>query len=119
MVAADSEHIELAIASLSTQAGDPEEIGVWISETKAQRLKAESDLRQAPPKATMTRQQTQALIEGCADISAGLRDAEPGDMAVAYRKLGLRVTYHPEKQLVSAAARPQPRDVGNWLVSKG
>jgi site-specific DNA recombinase len=53
------------------------------------------------------------------DIAANLRDADPGDMAAAYRKLGLRLTYHPERQLVTAAACPQPRDVGNWLVSEG
>jgi site-specific DNA recombinase len=99
--------------------GDPEEIGRWIAEAKAQRLKAEADLRQATSTATPTRQQVQELIEECADIAADLRDADPGDMAAAYRKLGLRLTYHPERQLVSAAACPQPRDIGNWLVSEG
>ena len=99
--------------------GDPEEIGKWITDAKAQRLRAEAELRQATSKATMTRQQIQALIEECADIAADLRDAEPGDTAGAYRKLGLRVTCHPERQLVSAAACPQPRDIGNWLVSEG
>jgi hypothetical protein len=46
--------------------GDPEEIGKWIADAKAQRLKAETELRQATTKTTMTRQQVQELIEECA-----------------------------------------------------
>jgi site-specific DNA recombinase len=53
------------------------------------------------------------------DIAAALHRAEPGDTASAYRQLGLRLTYHPEQQLVSAAACPKPRDIGNWFVSEG
>ena len=99
--------------------GDPEEIGKWIADTKAQRLQAESDLRQATTTATLSRQQIQDLIEECADIAKDLRDADPSDMAQAYRKLGLRLTYHPGRQLVSAAACPQPGTIGKWSVSEG
>jgi len=98
--------------------GDPEEIGKLITDAKAQRLQAETDLRQATSKTTMTRQQIQDLIEECADIAADLRDAEPGDMARTYRKLGLKLTYHPERQLVRAAACPQPGNIGKWSVSE-
>jgi site-specific DNA recombinase len=99
--------------------GDPEEIGKWITDAKAQRLQAEAELRQATSKTTMTRQQIQALIEQCADIAAGLQNAEPGDMAQTYRKLGLKLTYHPERQLVRAAACPRPGNIGKWSVSEG
>jgi site-specific DNA recombinase len=95
--------------------GDPEEIGKWISEAKAQRLQAEAERRQA----TMTRQQVQDLIEECADIAADLRDGDPADMASAYRKVGLRLTYHPARNLVHAAACPQPGNIGKWSVSEG
>jgi hypothetical protein len=44
------------------------------------------------------------LIEECADIAADLRAADPEDLARAYQKPGLRLTYHPERQLVHAAA---------------
>jgi hypothetical protein len=43
---------------------------------------------------------------------------EPADIATTYRKLGLRLTYHPEKQLIRAAARPRPTNIGNWSVSE-
>jgi len=86
---------------------------------KTRRLRVEAERRQATSKTTLTRQQVQELIEECADISADLRDADPGDMASVYGKLGLRLTYHPERRLVSAAASPQPRDIGKWFVSEG
>jgi site-specific DNA recombinase len=99
--------------------GDPEEIGKWIAEAKAQRLKAEAELRQATSKATLTRQQVQDLIKECADIAADMRDADPADMATACQKLGLRLTYQPERQLVSAVACPKPATIGKWFVSEG
>ena len=99
--------------------GDPEEIGKWIAEAKAQRLKAETERRQATSKTTLTREQVTDLIEQCTDIAADLCHADPGEMASTYQKLGLRLTYHPERQLVSAAACPKPRDIGKWFVSEG
>jgi hypothetical protein len=90
-----------------------------ITEAKAQRLRAEIERRQATSKTTLTRQQVQDLIEQCADIAADLQDADPADMASTYRKLGLRLTYHPERQLVSAATCPQPGNIGKWFVSEG
>jgi site-specific DNA recombinase len=98
--------------------GDPQEIGKWITETTTQRLKAQADLRQATNTTTLTRQQIQALIEDCADIATDLHHTQPADIATTYRKLGLRVTYHPEKQLIRAAARPRPTNIGNWSVSE-
>ncbi len=98
--------------------GDPEEIAKWITETTTQRIKAEADLRQATSKTTLTRQQIQTLIEDCADIATDLHHTEPADIAVTYRKLGLRLTYHPEKQLIRAAACPKPTNIGKWSVSE-
>jgi hypothetical protein len=99
--------------------GDPEEIGKWIADAKAQRLQAEADLRRATTKPSLTRQQIQTFIKECADIATQLRDADPNDMAQAYRKLGLRLTYHPGRNLVHAAACPPPATVGKWFVSEG
>jgi len=67
----------------------------------------------------MTRQQIQELIEDCADIAADLRHGDPDDMANAYRKLGPRLTYHPARNLVQAAATPQAGNIGKWFVSEG
>ena len=100
--------------------GDPEEIGKWIAEAKTQRLAAEAQLRQvASSTAALSRQQVHALIEECADISKDLREADPTEMAGAYRKLGLRLTYHPARNLVHATACPRPANIGKWSVSEG
>jgi hypothetical protein len=98
--------------------GDPGEIGTWIAEAKAQRVQAESDRRQATSTATMTRQQIHDLIEECAHNTAALGNADPADMASAYRELGLRLTYHPARNLVQAAACPPAGNIGKWSVSE-
>ena len=100
--------------------GDPEEIGKWTAQAKTQRLAAEAELRQATAgTATLTRHQVQALIEECADLARDLCDAEPAEVARAYQKLGLRLTYHPGRNLAQATASPKPANIGKWLVSEG
>ena len=39
--------------------------------------------------------------------------------AEAYRQLGLRLTYYPDKKVVRAAAAPQLDNIGKWVVSEG
>jgi site-specific DNA recombinase len=99
--------------------GDPAEIGAWITKAKAQRLSAEAQLRHVTTKSRLTRQEITDLITEVGDIAATLRAAEPGTTADAYKKLGLRLTYHPDRQVVCAAAKPQPDNIGKWLVSEG
>ena len=53
--------------------GDPEEIGTWISQAKAQRLQAETDLRNATASSRLTRHQIEDLITGIEDTAAMLR----------------------------------------------
>ena len=79
----------------------------------------EADLRQATSHTTLTRQQIQALIEECADIATDLHHAEPAGIAATYHKLGLRLTYHPDKHLIRAAACPTPTNIGKRSVSEG
>jgi hypothetical protein len=67
----------------------------------------------------MTRQQIADLISEVSDLAATLRGAESETAAEACRQLGLRLTYHPDKQTVRAAAAPQPGNIGKWLVSEG
>ena len=67
----------------------------------------------------MTRQQIADLISQVSDLAATLRGAESETAAEAYRQLGLRLTYYPDKQIVRAAAAPQPDNIGKWLVSEG
>jgi hypothetical protein len=57
--------------------GDPAEIGAWITEAKSQRLRAETELRQASTKVRATRDQIEALVSRLPDIAATLHDADP------------------------------------------
>jgi site-specific DNA recombinase len=99
--------------------GDIEEIATWITGAKAQRTQAEAELRQATTTPTLSREQIRAVIEECADIAADLRDSDPAGRAKTYRRLGLKLTYHPERQTVTATASPKPANIGKWFVSEG
>ena len=101
--------------------GDSEEIGRWTAEAKAQRVAAEAQLHQATTGTgpALTRQQIRAVTEECADIARGLSQADPADLANAYSKLGLRLTYHPGRNLVRATASPRAANIGKWFVSEG
>ena len=72
-----------------------------MAETKAQRVAAEAQLREATTGTghALSRQQVQAVIVECADIARRLREAEPADLATAYGRLGLRLTDHPRTWL--------------------
>ena len=98
--------------------GDLEETSTWISDAKVQRLAAEAELRRATTRSRMTRQQVADLISAVSDLAATLRGADSETAAEAYRQLGLRLTYYPDKQIVRAAAAPQPDNIGKWLVSE-
>jgi hypothetical protein len=83
------------------------------------RLVAEDAEEDRAAGTALTRQQIQTVIEECADIATQLRDADPADLATAYSKLGLRLTYHPGRNLVQATATPGAANIGKWFVSEG
>ncbi|HEX6934148.1 MAG TPA: hypothetical protein VF162_18545 [Streptosporangiaceae bacterium] len=105
----------------STPEATPKKFGKWIVEAKAQRLGAEAELRRATASGgtAPTRSQVQALIQECADIARGLTDADLADMADAYSKLGLRLTYHQGEEPRARDGKPRPANNGKWLVSEG
>lgn len=50
----------------------------------------------------MTEADIKAIVDKLADIAGVLQDADPDDKAEVFRQLGLRLTYHPGRQLVEA-----------------
>jgi hypothetical protein len=98
--------------------GDPAEIGAWISQARAQRVQAEAELRQASTKARSTTDEIEALIASLTDIAATLGDGDPAHMADAYDKIGLRLIYHPDPQVLHAIAQPDMGNIGKWSVSE-
>ncbi|GGO14304.1 hypothetical protein [Micromonospora parathelypteridis] len=84
---------------------DPALVTGWITQTQAERTRAEADLQttqQTEPR-RMSRSQIADLVRALGDIVAELRDADPDDKAEVYRQLGLRLTYQTETQTVRAA----------------
>ncbi|MEV4656439.1 recombinase family protein [Micromonospora sp. NPDC049301] len=84
---------------------DPALVTGWITQTQAERTRAEADLQttqQTEPR-RMSRSQIADLVRALGDIATVLRDADPDDKAEVYRQLGLRLTYQTETQTVRAA----------------
>lgn len=50
----------------------------------------------------MTEQEIRSIVGKFADIARVLQDADPDDKAEIFRQLGLKLTYHPRRQLVKA-----------------
>jgi hypothetical protein len=98
--------------------GDLTEIGAWIKEAKAQQAQAEAELRQATTKTRITRDQIEALIASLTEIAETLDDANPACTADAYDKIGLRLTYHPDPQILHAIDQPNMGNIGKWSVSE-
>jgi hypothetical protein len=113
---------KLARYRAALEAGaDPLLVTGWIAQVRADRDRAEAELcggaRPSRP-GRMSRDEIAALVESLGDIVTALTAADPADKAEVYKQLGLRLTYHPESQTVSAQAtlggspwgiRPCPR----------
>jgi site-specific DNA recombinase len=54
----------------------------------------------------MTKSQIKDLVNQLGDIVATLNNGDPTDRAGAYAQLGLRLTYQPERRVVTAEAQP-------------
>ncbi|WP_342775889.1 hypothetical protein [Micromonospora pisi] len=81
---------------------DPTVVTAWITQTQAERTRAEADLHaqtHTTPK-RMSRTEITSLVQALGDIVTVLRDADPADKAEVYRQLGLRLTYYPETETV-------------------
>ena len=86
---------------------DPVLITSWIAETQARRAVAEARLRKPTGRRRMTRDEITSLVTALEDAMQVLRDADPADKAEVYSRLGLTLTYHPQKRLVAAKFCPE------------
>ncbi|RBM08076.1 recombinase family protein [Streptomyces sp. PT12] len=119
---AECDH-KLARHRAALEAGaDPSLVASWSREVQAERLTAETRLKQLKgptgPAQRMSRQEIRDLVDALGGLLNILRQADPADKAEVYRHLGLRLTYDHEKQEVLAESRPAPR-VGVLFVSEG
>jgi site-specific DNA recombinase len=89
---------------------DPATVAGWIVETGAQ--KASYALVMRRPGTTrhrVTEAEIKAIVDKLADIARVLADADPDDKAEIFRKLGLKLTYQPSRQVAEAEIRNPDR----------
>jgi site-specific DNA recombinase len=59
----------------------------------------------------MSEAEIKAVADKLADVARVLRAADPDDKAEIFRQLGLRLTYHPGRQLVQAQI-----EIPHWQI---
>jgi site-specific DNA recombinase len=80
----------------------PATVATWIAETEAEKASYELGVRKAAPGRRMSEEEITAIVDKFAELAQVLRDADPNDKAEIFRQLGLKLTYHPGRQLVKA-----------------
>jgi hypothetical protein len=89
--------------------GDPVAIAEWTNEVKAQKIKAQAQLRTAPRRhAPPSRADIKALITGLGDLTKPISGATLQEKAAVYHALGIQGTYHPAKRRVRVEANLDP-----------
>jgi DNA invertase Pin-like site-specific DNA recombinase len=88
-------------AALDARA-NPVTVAGWIAETEAEKAGYALLTRKPEARSRMTEQEIKDIVEKLANIGRVLTDADPDDKAEIFRKLGLRLTYHPGSLLVKA-----------------
>jgi len=88
------------------EGGSAATIGKWIAETEAERAKDELSMQRAAGNRRMSEAEIEAIVERLGDIAEVLGNADPSDKAEIFRRLGLRLTYHPGRRLVAATVEP-------------
>lgn len=76
-----------------------------MSEVQAERLKAESALEAARPRAKLDEAQVRALVASLGDVARVLADADPALKSKLYEELGVSVTYDHVTRTASACAK--------------
>ncbi|WP_328708852.1 recombinase family protein [Microbispora hainanensis] len=99
--------------------GDPEEIGKWIAEAKAERVRAEAELRTTTRSARMSREEITALVAEIGDMARAITEVPTERKSEVYQRLGLRLTYHPGKAKVRAEVNLSPHIVKRFVSEGG
>ena len=81
---------------------NPATVAPWIAETEAEKASYTLVTSRPKPRLRMTEQEIRSIVDKFADIARVLIDADPDDKAEIFRKLGLKLSYHPGRQLVTA-----------------
>jgi hypothetical protein len=61
----------------------------------------------------LSRDEVAALMGSFTDYLALIRNAESGERAALYGHMGIKLTYHPATNSVTAEAKPKPSEIGS------
>jgi DNA invertase Pin-like site-specific DNA recombinase len=98
---------------------DPVEVTRWINDAQKERAKLEGELRAVPHGESIDQEEIIEMLEHAGDLTQAITAADPLDKADLYQQLGLKMTYHPQKQLVEAQVIPEPPHVRSDRVRGG
>lgn len=87
---------------------DAKIVAGWMKEVTAQKALAELELESLPRPQHMTPAQVKRLVLSLKGIPKVLMKADPKIKAELYSQLGMTLTYHPERRVVTVEARPDP-----------
>ncbi|RSN61941.1 recombinase family protein [Actinomadura sp. WAC 06369] len=97
---------------------DPAQVAGWINETQQERTRHEAELRAMPEGEVVSRDHIVELLNETGELARAVVHAHPDDKAELYRKLGLTMTYYPQKKLVEARVSPAST-CANGLCPRG
>ena len=93
-------------AALDTGANLATVVG-WIAETEAEKAGYQITARPAGAKQRrMSEAEIKAIVDRLADLARVLQEADPNDKSEIFRQLGLKLTYHPGREVVEAQITP-------------
>jgi site-specific DNA recombinase len=99
---------------------DPALIASWTAEVNAQRIMAQTRLREATGRSTrMSPQEIAGIVATLGDLLDVLRHTHPADKGEIYRHLGLKLTVTDEAHIVQVHAQPSLSDMGFSSCPRG
>lgn len=85
---------------------EPALVAQWSAEVRALRIAAEAQLRPVEGERRLTHAEITELVGSIRDVVKTLGRADSTSKAHVHRKLGLQLTYAPERRSVFAEATP-------------
>jgi site-specific DNA recombinase len=86
--------------------GDPQEIGKWMAETRAERMQAEGRMRTITRKREISEKEIKEMIPQMTEMVRILEKADPVDKNDLYTQMALNLVYNPSERVVLVEARP-------------
>ena len=98
---------------------DPQVVAGWTRQVQAERAAALAAKQPGPAGPRLSEADIGQIIETLKDLTSTIKDADPADKARIYVGVGLRLTYHPGRQLVHAEAHVSPVSRGDMGRVRG